>query len=136
MKISYDNKNFELKFGFGVFLILGKMWNLVGVNSVFKKVMSSMTWAANIDFDNLKEEDLANIEIPFDSFTVLADLVIGSIVANKENKLSIEDLDQTDVANWVFNNQELMGPIMSSFIASFPKPKTDVEPGKLKAVKK
>lgn len=129
MKINFDNKNFELKFGFGVFFILGKMWKLEGINAVFTKVFSSMKWAADIDFSKPELINLEKLEIPFETFTVLADLITASMVANKENNVSIEDIDTMELCDWVFNNQEEIQPIMTAFVESMPKAKPET-PGK------
>jgi hypothetical protein len=136
MKLVIDKQNFELEFGFKVFSVLSKMWKLEGVNSIFKRVITSMSWALNLDFQNLKSEDFEKLDIPIESFEVLADIVGASIVANKKNNIALEDLEAMDLENWVFQNQTEMGPIMTEFINSMPRPKQPVDPGKRKAVKK
>jgi hypothetical protein len=134
MKISYNKKNFELKFGFGVFFILGKMWNLEGIQSIFKKVLSSMQWAAVIDFDNPENTNFEEIDIPLETFEVLADIIRASIVADKSNGITLDELDPMDICTWIFENQQHIGPIMNAFISSMPKAKPE-ETGKSKAVK-
>ena len=136
MKLVIDKQNFELEFGFKVFSVLSKMWKLEGVNSIFKRVITSMSWAMNLDFQNLKSEDFENLDIPIESFEVLADIIGASIVANKHNNIALEDLEAMDLENWVFLNQEEMGPIMTAFIDAMPRPKEPVDPGKRNAVKK
>jgi hypothetical protein len=136
MKLVIDKQNFELEFGFKVFSVLSKMWKLQGVNSIFKRVITSMSWAMNLDFQNLKSDDFENLDIPIESFEVLADIIGASIVANKKNNIALEDLEAMDLENWVFLNQEEMGPIMTAFIDAMPRPKESVEPGKRNAVKK
>ena len=136
MKLVIGKQNFELEFGFKVFSVLSKMWKLEGVNSIFKRVITSMSWAMNLDFQNLKSEDFENLDIPIESFEVLADIIGASIVANKHNNIALEDLEAMDLENWVFLNQEEMGPIMTAFIDAMPRPKEPVDPGKRNAVKK
>ena len=136
MKLVIDKQNFELEFGFKVFSVLSKMWKLEGVNSIFRRVITSMSWAMNLDFQNLKSDDFENLDIPIESFEVLADIIGASIVANKKNNIALEDLEAMDLENWVFLNQEEMGPIMTAFIDAMPRPKESVEPGKRNAVKK
>ena len=133
MKIVYQENNFELKFGFGVFFILGKMWKLEGIQAIFKKVLSSVEWAVNIDFDN-PENVSEDFDIPLESFQVIADIVIASVVADKKNGVTVEDFDVSDVCDWIFENQNLIGPIITAFLQSMPKAKPE-EPGNVKAVK-
>ena len=93
-----------------------------------------MQWAANLDFENPENNDLSEIDIPLETFEILSDIIRASIVADKSNGVTLEELDSMDVCTWIFENQQHIGPIMNAFISSMPKAKPE-ETGKFKAVK-
>jgi hypothetical protein len=108
MKITLNNKTFELKFGFGVFFILGKLWKLDNFQDTLDKV---------------KEAEKIGDEVKFEALEILCDVVKACIVNNKDNGVVFEDLDQTEVIEYLFENIDQTEMIFQGIVDSMPKPK-------------
>ena len=128
MKFTIENENFELRFGFGVFFILGKHWRLASYNEVLKRIVSSFGSYAALDESELQNHEF---DLSLETIEVLADIVMGAIVANKENKKKFADFDLVEVIDAIMANMDLLPQLMKELIASMPVQKLEAQkPGK------
>lgn len=128
MNFKIENENFELKFGFGVFFILGKHWSFKSYNEALQRIVASFGSYANLDETELQNQEF---DLPLETLEVLADVVIAAVVANKQNGKSFNDFFLPDVINAVVQNMDLLPELMKELIASIPTQKPPVEtPGK------
>lgn len=127
MKFQIENENFELKFGFGVFYVLGKYWGLQTFDESLKKIFKGLGKYATVD---VKDLPAADIELTYEATETMADLVMAAIVANKQNGKSFEDFFVPDVISAIVQNIDVMPALMTEFISSMPGVKKQETPGK------
>lgn len=127
MIITINDKNINLKFGFGFLRVIGAQWGCNGpvaiTDTFFKAVGPMLEAAQKVDIEKL---DLSNPEaiageLPFDTIDVLVDIVEAA--AKYENN-SIE-VSRDDIAESIFQNPETMGLIIAEFLNSLPRVNKD-----------
>lgn len=100
--LNINGESVTLKFGYGLFRLLGEKWNLPGINSVFMKFSC---------FEKAQEE------ITFEMMELLIDLVVYSgLMADA----SVE-LDRDEIADCLIQNPGIITQIMGAFMDSIPK---------------
>lgn len=115
--LKIKEKSFRLVFGLKLFRILGKKWDLPGMNEVIAKmaVLDSVS-------DNLS----------FEAMDVLEDIIVASIENGPDNS---EDLTGVDVLGEFLKNPELLENFKNSLIESLPQNKAEETEGKPKTGK-
>lgn len=106
LKVTINNKGYNLKFGYGVFRRLGDFYGVVGFQGLG-------TYIQDLDFGNSHQD------LTFPQLNFLGNLIIAAAeyASNKPIKL---DLDQV-IDNVVLGTPEMLGDILQEFTDSFPK---------------
>ncbi len=106
LKVTINNKGYNLKFGYGVFRRLGDFYGVVGFQGLG-------TYIQDLDFGNSHQD------LTFPQLNFLGNLIIAAAeyASNKPIKL---DLDQV-IDNVVLGTPDMLGDILQEFTDSFPK---------------
>lgn len=115
--LKIKEKSFRLVFGLKLFRILGKNWDLPGINEVVAKmaVLDSMS-------DNLS----------FEAMDVLEDIIKAAIENGPDGK---EDLSDIDLCGEFLKSPEALESFKNSLIESLPQNKPQENEGKPKTGK-
>lgn len=114
--IQLNGKTFMLTFGMKVLRLLGKKWNVPGVNGVFAKLAVV--------------ENTAD-ELAFEQIDIVNDFMLAAIEANESNTetITVDELDELILKD-TKGYTETFQKVFQGFIESMPKPE-----GKPKAPK-
>jgi hypothetical protein len=116
MKITIEEKTFELKFGFKCFINLGKALGLNTFNEVVQKFAQ---------FENLKDD------ISFEQLDLIEELVVAAVQAHPKYYELDYNITDVSVIDGIMTQPDLLNNIMTAFVESFPK--EDKTVGKRKA---
>lgn len=108
LTLKINEKSVVLKFGYGLFRLLGDKWELPGINSVMARFEG---------FANLAQGG----ELTFDLMDVISDLVIS---AAEYNDKSVE-LDSDEICDYFFKNVHELEGIMKLFVSALPQDLTN-----------
>jgi hypothetical protein len=120
VSIEIKGKKLKLEFGLSLFRILGRKWQLPGVNEVIQKMA--------VTFNNTEKN------LSFDQLDVLED-ILNAAIENGDNTI---DVSQLKVVDEFFKNPKAMELLTQSLMDSIPKADpddTDGSQGKPKVVK-
>ena len=112
--IEIEGKKYPIKFGYGAFRFLGRMWNCKGITQVIEKLG---------DLDGMDKD------FTFEQADMLADLVLAG-VSNASDQG--DDLFRDDVMDAILFDPEIMMDVMAELMRSFPQSKPDAKPEKAK----
>lgn len=127
MKITIADKDYKVKFGYGVTRRLGEHWGAAGVLDVFEKALKVMgidaDAAATTDVDALDNLKVAQSILSFKNLETIGEITLFGIAAG----------EGVDVLDMPFSEDELMDAIMedvqvatqlyTAFIMTMPRPK-------------
>lgn len=118
--IKIQGTEYPLKFGFGAFRLLGRLWNLNGMQSVMSKIQAP--------FEKGKEEGT------FEQFEIIGALVWAGI-----SNAGVEDIpEENDIIDDVMLSPDKIELVMAAFTESIPQqgnPQPRKKPGKKGAKK-
>jgi hypothetical protein len=104
LTLNINEKSVVLKFGYGLFRLLGEKWGLPGINSVMARFAAF--------------KDLANGgELTFELMEIISDLVMTSV---RYNDASVE-LDPDEICDYFLQNVNDLGLIMELLASSLPQ---------------
>lgn len=106
MKITIENKTFELKFGFKCFINLGRALGL----ETFNQVVGKFTQFENNEGD-----------ISFDQLELIEKLVIAAAESNPEYPYLDYSIKEVAIIDSLMVQPKLLSDIMAAFVNSFPK---------------
>ena len=109
--LKLGNKSFKLKFGLGLFRILGRKWQLPGIDEVVQKI-------AVLDSTDGK--------LTFEQIDVLEAVLIAAIQYGGCK----DDLSDFDIIDEFFKDPKALDNFKDGIINSLPKNEPAEEPGK------
>ena len=112
--IKIAGSSYPLKFGYGAFKFLGRLWNCPGIAQVSEKVQKAFP-----------EEDKG--EVSFEQMDLIGDITFAGINnagVEVDNIPEAEDIIQAIV----FEDSKQLSIVMTAFSESFPKEKGNAEP--------
>lgn len=115
--LKIKDKSFRLEFGLKLFRILGRKWNLPGINEVVAKMAV---------LDSMSENP------SFEAMDVLEDIIVAAIENGSGGK---EDLSGVDVLGEFLKSPETLENFKISLIESLPQNKAEETEGKPKTGK-
>ena len=114
INIEINKQPHPIKFGYGCFRRLGKVWKINSIEKLFQQVAG------------IFQDKKGNTEFGLDQFNAIAQLIYCGIqngTGKDQQKFTVDD-----VADVLFNDPSLIEPIINLFLESMPKPKTNPEP--------
>lgn len=109
--LKLGEKSFKLKFGLGLFRILGRKWQLPGVDEVIQRIAVL---------------DSVDGKLTFEQIDVLEAVLIAAI----EYGGCAEDVSKLDIIDEFFKDPKALDNFKDSIINSVPKPENIEDSGK------
>ena len=106
LKVTINNKGYNLKFGYGVFRRLGDFYGVVGFQGLGAYIQ-------DLDFGNSHQD------LTFPQLNFLGNLIIAAAEYASSKPIKL-DLDQV-IDNVVLGTPDMLGDILQEFTDSFPK---------------
>ncbi len=106
LKVTINNKGYNLKFGYGVFRRLGDYYGVVGFQGLGAYIQ-------DLDFGNSHQD------LTFPQLNFLGNLIIAAAEYASSKPIKL-DLDQV-IDNVVLGTPDMLGDILQEFTDSFPK---------------
>ena len=106
LKVTINNKGYNLKFGYGVFRRLGDFYGVVGFQGLGAYIQ-------DLDFGNSHQD------LTFPQLNFLGNLIIAAAEYGSGKPIRL-DLDQV-IDNVVLGTPDMLGDILKAFTDSFPK---------------
>ena len=116
LTLQLGENSFKLKFGLKLFRILGRKWNLPGINETVLKMACL---------------DGASTDLTFDQLDVIEDLLCAAIEAGNDENI---DLSNIDIIDEFFKNPNALQTLTQQLVESLPQQKEEL--GKPKVAKK
>lgn len=106
MKITIDNKAFELKFGFKCLMILGEEYGLKSFNAVVRKLMI---------LEKLKDD------LTFEQAELIEKLVESAVKSSASYSNLEYSIYDVSILDWAIANPDELAKVMSELAKSLPQ---------------